>query len=269
MRIFLVFLFILVHVHVSGQPGISLCSWNLKDFGQTKSASEIAFIAEIVKDYDILAIQEVVAGYGGAQAVARLIDELNRRGFKWDYCISDPTYSSSYKSERYAFLWKTSRVKKIGEAWLEQKYKLEIDREPYYANFEFVGKKFTLVSFHAITKSKQPETEIKYFKFLPEEYPDKNLIFCGDFNCPQSHTVFNPLKKMGYRPIFINQKTTLRQICLGGDCLASEFDNMFYPVNRISILSSGVVKFFTQFPNMQEANMVSDHVPVYAIFSLN
>jgi hypothetical protein len=30
-----------------------------------------------VRDYDIIAIQEVVAGYGGAQAVAKLADELN------------------------------------------------------------------------------------------------------------------------------------------------------------------------------------------------
>jgi hypothetical protein len=41
-------------------------------------------------------------------------------GAKWDYTISDPTSSSSYKTERYAFLWKTSKIKKIGEAWLEK-----------------------------------------------------------------------------------------------------------------------------------------------------
>ena len=83
------------------------------------------YIAETAKNYDIIAIQEVVAGYGGAQAVARLADELNRKGTKWDYTISDPTSSSAYKTERYAFIWKTSKVKKIGKAWLEQKYHLE------------------------------------------------------------------------------------------------------------------------------------------------
>ncbi len=51
-----------------------------------------------------------MAGYGGAQAVARLADELNRKGTKWDYVISDPTSSSAYKTERYAFIWKTSKV---------------------------------------------------------------------------------------------------------------------------------------------------------------
>jgi hypothetical protein len=40
----------------------------------------------------------------------------------------------------------------------------------------------------------QPETEIKYFKFFPDEYPTLNLIFVGDFNCPITYG-FNPLRK--------------------------------------------------------------------------
>ncbi len=67
-------------------------------------------MAELVRDADIVAIQEVVAGYGGAQAVARLVDNLNRKGAKWDYVISDPTNSPKYVTERYAFIWKTKNI---------------------------------------------------------------------------------------------------------------------------------------------------------------
>ena len=74
-------------------------------------------MAQTIKSFDIVAIQEVVAGYGGAQAVARLADELNRKGAKWDYSVSNPTSSSAYKTERYAFLWKTATVKLIGKPW--------------------------------------------------------------------------------------------------------------------------------------------------------
>jgi endonuclease/exonuclease/phosphatase family metal-dependent hydrolase len=98
-----------------------LLSWNIENIGQSKSDTEISFMANTIKDFDIIAIQEVVAGDGGAQTVARLADELNRKGAKWDYTISDPTSSSAYKTERYAFIWKTSRVKKIGKAWLVKK----------------------------------------------------------------------------------------------------------------------------------------------------
>jgi endonuclease/exonuclease/phosphatase family metal-dependent hydrolase len=246
---------------------VKICSWNIKDFGQTKSEEAIEAIADILTDFDIVAIQEVVAGYGGAQAVAKLHDVLDRKGWDWDYVISDPTFSSSYKTERYAFLWKKSRVKKIGDSWLEQTFRLEIDREPYYSTFSFNEKQFTLVNFHAITKSMQPETEIKYFKFLPANYPTLNLIFCGDFNCPQSHTVFNPLKKMGYAPVLENVKTSLKMACIEDECLSSEFDHFFFNPTLVRKVYAGIVPFYKNYGSLQAARLISDHVPVFAEFS--
>jgi deoxyribonuclease-1-like protein len=126
-----------------------------------------------------------------------------------------------------------------------------------------------LVNFHAITKKMQPETEIKYFKFLPAEHPDLNLIFSGDFNCPQSHTVFNPLKKMGYKPIFTGQKTSLKMECKYDECLASEFDNIFYNTSRVRFNDSGVINFHLSFPTLKMARSVSDHIPIWFQFFLN
>lgn len=244
-------------------------SWNLENFGKSKSATELNYIAKKVSTYDIIAIQEVVAGYGGAQTVAKIVQLLNEKGFKWEYSISDPTTSSSYKKERYAFIWKSNKAKLKNKAWLEQKYNLEIDREPYFATFEINKKTITLVNFHAITKKMQPETEIKYFKFLPNEYPTLNLVFLGDFNCPEKHSVFIPLKKMGYDSVLKNQKTTLKQKCKDNICLASEFDNIFYKTYSLKLLNSGVIKFYEDFESLQEARKVSDHIPIWFEFSLN
>jgi len=270
--IFVICFFILVisSSNHSEKP-VNICSWNLKDFGKSKSDAEIEFIANTIKDYDIVLIQEVVAkDPGGAQAVGRLGDALNRKGAKWEYRISDITSGeNSYKRERYAYLWKPSKVTLIGRPWLEIKYTNEIDREPFFATFKAGNKSFTLVNFHAITKSMQPETEIKYFKFLPAEYPELNLIFCGDFNVPQSHTVFNPLKKMGYKSALTGQKTSLRQQCINDDCLASEFDNVFFNDDKIANQNAGVIHFYRTFANLKQARMISDHVPVYFKFSVN
>ncbi len=250
-------------------PQTKLLSWNIENLGKSKSAAAITFMAQTMKNYDIIAIQEVVAGYGGSPAVATLAAELNTTGAKWDYTISNPTSSSAYKTERYAYIWKTKSVTKIGRAWLEKKYNLQIDREPYYCTFEYKSKQFTVVNFHAITKSKQPETEIKYFKFLPAQYPTLNLIFAGDFNCPQSHTVFNPLKKMGYQSILVNQKTSLKKKYSINECLASEFDNVFYDPRKVNHLQSGVIPFYKKFNTLQEARKISDHLPIWFEFSLN
>ena len=260
-------LFILLSFSLSAQTKITIASWNLENFGKSKSDSVINFIANTLRDFDVVAIQEVVAGDGGAQAVARLSDVLNRKGSKWDYRISDaPSGENSYKRERYAFLWKTSKVQIVGRPWLEKQYELEINREPFFATFTTKGKQFTTANFHAITKKMQPETEIKYFKFLPAEYPDLNLIFCGDFNCPQSHSVFNPLKKMGYCPIFTGQKTSLKMNCIETECLASEFDNIFYHKEKINFVNSGIIPFYEKFLSVGDARIVSDHVPVWFEF---
>lgn len=241
---------------------IKVCSWNVENIGKSKSEADIEFIATILRDFDIVALQEVVAGYGGAQAVAKLADALNRKGAKWEYVVSEPTSGSTYKTERYAFLWKSHLLKIKGSPWLEKKYQLLIDREPFYATFKFGSKEFTLVNFHAITKSKQPETEIKYFKFLPSQYPSLNLIFVGDFNCPQSHTVFFPLKKMGYESVFKNQKTSLKKNCVESNCLASEFDNIWYKNSTFLIKNSFVIHFYKKFKDIEEARKISDHIPI-------
>jgi deoxyribonuclease-1-like protein len=153
-------------------------------------------------------------------------------------------------------------VKKIGKAWLEKNYHLEIDREPYLCTFQFENKQFTIVNFHAITKKMQPETEIKYFKFLPDAYPTLNLVFVGDFNCPQSHTVFFPLKKMGFLSVFVNQKTSLKKDCFNANCLASEFDNIWYNSAKITITNPETIHFYKAFDTLKEARKISDHIPI-------
>lgn len=247
---------------LNGHAQIKILTWNVENLGSSKSDSNINYIANTVKDYDIVALQEVVAGYGGAQAVAKLADELNRKGAKWDYVISDPTSSSAYKTERYAFLWKTAKVRLLNKPWLEKKYSLLIDREPYYATFEYQKKQFTLANFHAITKSKQPETEIKHFKNLPRQYPTLNIIFLGDFNCPPSHSVFNPLKKMGYQPAFVGQKTSLKKNCIENNCLANEFDNIWFDSNKFLVSNPKAILFYQEFEDFNQAKEISDHIPL-------
>ena len=135
-KIFCLFLFLFSNSFYSQTR---LLSWNLQNFGKSKSNQEIEFIANTIKNYDIIAIQEVVAGNGGAQAVARLAEALNQKGEKWDYRISNPTSSITHGTERYAFVWKTSKLKLKGKPWLERNYHLEIEREPYFATFEIKG----------------------------------------------------------------------------------------------------------------------------------
>lgn len=223
-------------------------------------------MARTLRDYDIVAIQEVVAGNGGAQSVAKLADELNRTGTKWNYTVSNPTQGGRYSSERYAYLWKPNHVELIKKAWLDVDFVEDIEREPYFIKFKYKNEYFTLVNIHAVPKTKQPERELKHLKFYQDLYPEENLIFLGDFNLPQSHTVFNPLKTRGYVSALVSQKTSLKMQCISNECLASEYDNIFLNSKHFSILKSGVNSFYKSFPDLKSARTISDHIPIWVEF---
>lgn len=252
------------YVSLSFGQTLRLASWNIQNLGKSKSAATIDDIASYMKDFDLVAVQEVVAAPAGPQAVAKIADALNRKGAKWSYVISPVT--SSYGTggaERYAFLWKSSKLKVLKAAFLDSVYENRIEREPFMFAVEAGNKRFVLTTFHALPRAKHPETEIRYLKEFSARYPELPLIFCGDFNIPQSHSVFNPLKKDGYVAALQGQKTTLRQKCLIDGCLASEYDNFFLKSTQFNLLKSGVVPFYRDFPDVITARKVSDHLPVF------
>ena len=266
-RLFLVLLLFLSFSAFSQKTEISLISWNIKDFGKTKNAKELGEIAEIVKEADILAIQEVVAGYGGAQAVAKLSDELNRKGTKWDYAISDPTNSPKYVTERYAFLWKTSRVKIKNRGWLITELDTPIDREPFLLDFYIENKKLTIINFHSRPPDKNPEGEIKKLSQYVIDSLSTPLIIAGDFNVDGKKPIFNVLKSEGYSPAIINQKTTLKRACKRVDYLNYRIDNIFYS-NGIEKVEGGVIDFVRFCDRLERARKLSDHLPVFLRFKI-
>ncbi|MDM1363232.1 endonuclease/exonuclease/phosphatase family protein [Myroides marinus] len=259
----LILLLTTVLISFSVDAQVRIMTWNLLNVGKSKTDENIEYIAKVIKQTDIIAIQEVVTNPSGAQTIAKIHEELNRSsGAKWDYAISDPTVSSPYRSERYAYMWKTSKVKLKGKPFLEPTYVEEIEREPYMATFIYKGKELTISSIHTLPTKHQPETEIKYLKFFPEVYPEHNLIFLGDFNLTEQHSVFNPLKKLGYVPSFTEQKSSLKQKCIKGDCLASEYDNIFYHTDKNELVKAKPILFFEDFEDITIARRISDHIPL-------
>jgi len=241
-------------------------SWNLQNLGNKKSEESLQVMVEVINGFDIVAIQEVLTSESGSQVIAKMVNMLNQKGAKWDYCISEPTTSDNVQErERYSFIWKKHKVKLLKKPFLVQQLETEIVREPFMATFLADAKTFSLVNFHAVPKKKQPEQEIKFLHTLIEMYPETPLIFLGDFNCPQSNTVFNSLKNADFTPAILNQKTTLRQECIQNDCLASEYDNVFYPRKKFKKIAAGVIPFYQYHykSDMIAARKLSDHLPVY------
>lgn len=251
----------------SQQNNFNLISWNIQDFGKTKSSKELDEIAEIIREADIVAIQEVVSGYGGAQAVAKLADILNRKGAQWDYVISNPTNSSKYVTERYAFVWKTKHIKIKNRGKLIKELDTLVDREPFLIDFYIQDKKLTLINFHSRPYNKNPEAEIKALTQYIIKMSTTPLILAGDFNVNEDKPVFDTFKTKGFTATVTNQKTTLKKACDDFEYRNHAIDNVFYSDSIINI-KSGVVDFVRTCDNLEKARKLSDHLPVFLKFQL-
>lgn len=257
---------------ISQLGSISLASWNIRHLGRTKTAEDIYEIAAILRDFDIVAIQEVVAkDPAGAQAVAKVADELNRMGYKWDYQISDPTKSPSvYISERYAFLWKTSKVSLIHRAYLDKELEEVCYREPFIAAFKKKGDSvaFYVVNYHSRKYNDRPEEEIIHFIDYPKRLDSDRILVAGDFNLSEKHPVWKPLYRKGFKSAFQNQRTTLKTKCKNGDYLSHPIDNIYF-MGGITNIESGTLDFVGTCDNLNRAREISDHLPVYMQFKIN
>ncbi len=254
----------------NAQHSFTLCSWNIANFGQSKTQETIDYIAKTVKKYDVVAIIEVVAGEGGPGAVERLKTTLNKNSDDWEYAVSAKTSSVINGTERYAVFWKKANLVRVSPAILENAYSDKIDREPFLVGFKVPdGQTFTVAPFHAVPTAKKPEKEVKWLQYIPAEYPQKNIIFCGDFNLSGAHPSFDPLKSKGYDAVFIDEKTSLKMNCEADDCLASIYDNVFFRTSKMQVTRSGTIKFYKDFTDFKKARKVSDHIPVFVEFSLN
>ena len=265
MKRYLVLAIALCSFSLFAQQEFTFVSWNIRDFGKTKNSKEIEQIAEIVREADIVAIQEVVAGYGGAQAVARLTDILNRKGSKWDYVISNPTNSSKYVTERYAFIWKTTNIKIKNRGTLIAALDSEVEREPFTINFYLDQKVLNVINFHSRPHNKNPETEISAISHHIIDDIKGPVLFAGDFNVMQQDPVFDALKSKGFNPALVDRKTTLKRTCTGLNYLNYAIDNIFYS-KEINFLESGVLDIVLTCDQLDQARKLSDHLPVYLKF---
>jgi endonuclease/exonuclease/phosphatase family metal-dependent hydrolase len=269
MKVAMTYIICLISIVASAQE-ITFVSWNLRDFGQSRDDNEINLIAKELRHADIVAIQEVVAKHpGGAQAVARLADELSRMGENWDYVISDPTGGiSPHKRERYAFLWKKSIVNINRETdRLLSELDEEVVREPYIAEFNIKGHKLTILNYHACTHTKAyPERlEISAISDWLSSQAYDNVIWAGDMNLVIDDIAFNSILNTGYTSALHGEKTSLKTKCKEGNYLSRAEDNVIYRLNTLHHKQSMVLDFIAK-GNCSDVSWkrtsYSDHMPV-------
>ncbi|PID95253.1 MAG: endonuclease [Bacteroidetes bacterium] len=186
-----------------------IASWNIRSFGNLtrKWASEegdspkrdlhsVLCIAEIIRRFDVVAIQEVKAN------IRALRDTLKVLGGHWSMILTDVNKGRAGNGERMAYLFDTRKVNLSGLAgelvvpheWskkiTENALKEQFVRTPYAVSFRSNHQTFILITLHVLYGKKSTD-RIKELKgiaqWLSQWATDinayhHNLIVLGDFN---------------------------------------------------------------------------------------
>lgn len=274
-------------------------TWNIKHFSDVHTAWDenpgspkrnlraMAAIAEIVRRFDVIAIQEVKRN---TSAIRLLLNEF--LGSNWGVLLSDVTVGPAGNHERLAFIYDKRRVVPSGLAGelvlpptpdgqpVEQ-----FARTPYIAGFETASERFALLTAH-IKYGHTPEERLPELqalaKHVAEEIRDRariagaeetNLIVLGDFNIDkrEGNPLFEAFISSGlYVPTPLwNLKTTY-----GTE--PKYYDQIAWFQGDLNLLNedrAGVIDFtdavFKELPAWQMSFRVSDHFPLWAEFIID
>lgn len=190
---------------------MNLATWNIREFGKTpRSPAAIHYIAEIIKQFDLVAIAELRDKLGDLR---RVMDIL---GPYWKVLYSDYIADSAGNLERIGYVYDGRSVRFTGLAaevdpkrqknkesgkYIE---KLSWWRSPYIASFRAGHFDFVLVTAHIQWGSVQSQREQELTslaewvseKVTEQGWDDKDIIVMGDFNIPSTDsTLYKAITK--------------------------------------------------------------------------
>lgn len=248
-------------------------SFNVQHLGETKMKSPeiMSAFAQIIQQYDVIALQEINDQSG--VAVRQLMQYVNQNGSRYAVAISDsvgrgvPGKGGYY--EQYAFVYDTSRIEGGQQhCYLVTDPTDQLHREPYVGRFQTRTSNpftFTLVNIHTDPDEIKTEldvlatvlTNVRAFEYQQAQIDDVMLL--GDLNAA-------PGKLLGLERIqgtvsVINIPTNTRR--------DKVYDNIILDRGLTSEFTgrAGTIDLQTVFGiGEEQALKISDHMPIWAEF---
>lgn len=285
-----------------------IATWNIRCFGNLtkkwvaeskdspkRDYQSIWCIAEIIKRFDVIAIQEV---RNNLRALRYLLKIL---GPHWSVIMTDVTKGSDGNFERLAFVFDTRKVQLSGlacELVIPPEWKKTIDdgafvrqfaRTPYAVAFRSRKETFILATLHVIwgEKTERKEELLNIAKWLAEWSEEicnwgHNLIALGDFNTDRKDDkLYQAFVSTG---LIVPEELTKVPRTLSADPqnpnMKSYFDQIAWFVDQnkpflsMEYLNSGYFDFKgialkeRNYSNTSLSWRISDHFPLWAEFSV-
>jgi len=257
-----------------GNETIRVATFNIQVFGEAKLADEesLRAIVGILQNFDLIAIQEVRAV--SQDVLPRLVEQLNAGGkYQYDYALG-PRLGRTSSKEQYAFVFDLASI----QIDRDRLYTVDdpdglLHRPPLVGWFRARGPSpeqaftFSLATIH--TDPDEVELELNVLDDLyyavqaDQQRREDDVILLGDFNARESG-----LKQLGQIPGLVKVVTgttptnTLR---------TAQYDNIVFQGAATGEFTGrgGVYDFMRDFNlTQQQAERVSDHLPVWAEFSV-
>ena len=288
----------------SGLPGrttdrnLIIGTWNIRNLGRVYEAWDenddspkrnlraMACIAEIVRRFDVIAIQEVKRD---TTAIRMLQKEF--LGPDWGLILSDVSAGDPGNAERLAFIFDRRRVQPsglAGEIVLPPTGagdpQQQFDRTPYIVGFQAGGDSFALLTAHirygGTPADRLPELQA-LAGYVAHEIRDRaraegeehNVIVLGDFNIDErkDNPLFEAFRSTGLvvPPALHNLKTTF-------GTQPKYYDQIAWFMGDLDLLTTdraGVIDFtdavFPELTRLQMSYRVSDHFPLWVEFDID
>ena len=263
-------------------------SWDENPGSPKRNLRGLAYIAEIVRHYDVIAIQEIKRETAG---VRTLLDEF--LGPNWGLVLSDVSGGPLGNSERLGFLYDRRRVSPsglAGEVVLPPNEGMnpaeQFDRTPYVVGFRAGTERFSLLTAHirfgSSVEDRRPEIE-RLAKYTAEELRDRakfdnaeetNLIVLGDFNI-EARRLEDPLFA-AFISSGLMVPEALRNVQSNFATVVKHYDQIAWFMGDLTMLTkgaAGVIDFrsrvFKELAPRQVTDRLSDHFPLWVEFVID
>jgi deoxyribonuclease-1-like protein len=250
---------------------IRVASFNIQAFGNTKAAKPhvMDLLARIVREFEIVAIQEIRSRDN--DLLPNFVERINTTGRHYDYVIG-PRLGRTSIQEQYAFVFDSAAV----EVDRSQLYTVAdpddlLHREPLVAWFRVRGPPadeaftFTLVNIHTDADEAEQELDVlaEVFRVVRNDgRQEDDVILLGTLNADDRN-----LGRLGSIPGITCVVTATPTDTRG----TAQYDNILFDARATNEFTGrgGIFDFLRRYNlSMEEALEVSDHLPVWAEFSI-
>jgi deoxyribonuclease-1-like protein len=254
-----------------GKNTIRIASFNLQAFGPAKAERQdtLELIARMIRSFDVVALQEVRSER--PDVLQRLLARINATGRQYGL-IAGPRVGRTVSKEQFVFVFDQTTI----EADHSAAYTVEdpddlLHRPPFVGSFRARGVPaeqaftFTLVNLHLDPDEVAEEVKVLdnvFFAVRDDGRGEDDVILLGDFNT-DDRSLQDLGRISGILPAIAGRPTNTRQ--------TAQYDNLVFQLPATSEYAgqSGIFDFMREFNlTMDQALQVSDHLPVWAEFSV-